>query len=256
MAVSVEKSAKTVQEAIDNALAELGASVEDVVIEVLEEGESGILGIGRKPARVLVTLEGSRSASAPADPATGEETEAAYYGDDEDYATENETPEETEAVTFVSRVLAGIGIRGQISSYREESTIFIDVNGSDVGAVIGRRGESLDALQYLATLVACKNSTERVRVVLDIGGYRRRREEALVSLAERTAAKVARSGDRHSLEPMNPAERRVVHTALQGYPGVKTFSEGEEPDRRVIVAPADDAPAGDAAAEETAPAAE
>jgi len=88
-------------------------------------------------------------------------------------------------------------------------------------------------------------------VVLDIGGYRRRREEALVSLAERTAAKVARSGDRHSLEPMNPAERRVVHTALQGYPGVKTFSEGEEPDRRVIVAPADDA-----AAEETAPDAE
>ncbi|MBP7401394.1 MAG: protein jag [Clostridia bacterium] len=235
MAISVEKSAKTVQEAIDSALQELGASVEDVVIEVLDEGESGILGIGRKPARVLVTLDGAVSAPAAAP------VETEYYGDDEEYGSEVETPEETEAVNFVSRVLAGIGIRGQISSYREDSTIFIDVNGSDVGAVIGRRGESLDALQYLSTLVACKNSEERVRVVLDIGGYRRRREESLVSLAERTAAKVARSGSRYSLEPMNPAERRVIHTALQGYPGVMTFSEGVDPERRVIVAPAEDA---------------
>ena len=249
MAVSVEKSAKTVQEAIDHALAELGASVEEVVIEVLEEGDSGILGIGRKPARVLVTLEGTLGSVAAPPAAAVAEGDPAYYGDDEEYANDQETPEETEAVNFVSRVLAGIGIRGQISSYREESTIFIDVNGSDVGAVIGRRGESLDALQYLATLVACKNSEARVRVVLDIGGYRRRREESLVSLAERTAAKVARSGSRYSLEPMNPAERRVIHTALQGYPGVVTFSEGEEPERRVIVAPAEDTEGTPAAAE-------
>ena len=241
MAVSVEKSARTVQEAIDNALAELGASVEEVIIEVLEEADSGILGIGRKPARVLVTLENAQGSPVPAAAAAAApEVDATYYGDDEEYASDQETPEETEAVNFVSRVLAGIGIRGQISSYREESTIFIDVNGSDVGAVIGRRGESLDALQYLATLVACKNSEGRVRVVLDIGGYRRRREESLISLAERTAAKVARSGSRYSLEPMNPAERRVIHTALQGYPGVVTFSEGEEPERRVIIAPAEE----------------
>ena len=235
MAMSVEKSAKTVQEAIDSALQELQASVDDVVIEVLDEGDAGILGIGRKPARVLVTLD---SASVPQ--AVEEPVDTTYYGDDEEYAGETESPEETASVDFVSRVLAGIGIRGQISSYREDSTIFIDVDGSDVGAVIGRRGESLDALQYLSTLVACKNSEERVRVVLDIGGYRRRREASLVSLAERTAAKVARSGSRYSLEPMNPAERRVVHTALQGYPGVMTFSEGVDPERRVIVAPAEE----------------
>ncbi|NLN46551.1 MAG: protein jag [Clostridiaceae bacterium] len=235
MAMSVEKSAKTVQEAIDSALQELQASVDDVVIEVLDEGDAGILGIGRKPARVLVTLE---SATVPQ--AVEEPVDTTYYGDDEEYTGETESPEETASVDFVSRVLAGIGIRGQISSYREDSTIFIDVDGSDVGAVIGRRGESLDALQYLSTLVACKNSEERVRVVLDIGGYRRRREASLVSLAERTAAKVARSGSRYSLEPMNPAERRVVHTALQGYPGVMTFSEGVDPERRVIVAPAEE----------------
>ena len=235
MAMSVEKSAKTVQEAIDSALQELQASVDDVVIEVLDEGDAGILGIGRNPARVLVPLD-----SAPVPQAVEEPVDTTYYGDDEEYTGETESPEETASVDFVSRVLAGIGIRGQISSYREDSTIFIDVDGSDVGAVIGRRGESLDALQYLSTLVACKNSEERVRVVLDIGGYRRRREASLVSLAERTAAKVARSGSRYSLEPMNPAERRVVHTALQGYPGVMTFSEGVDPERRVIVAPAEE----------------
>ncbi len=236
MAMSVEKSAKTVQEAIDEALQELHASADDVVIEVLDEGDAGILGIGRKPARVLVTRESAVAAA----PATVDEdvTETAYYGDDEDYAGDVESPEETRAVDFVSRILAGIGIRGQISSYRDEATIFIDVDGNDVGAVIGRRGESLDALQYLSTLVACKDSEERVRVVLDIGGYRRRREATLATLAERTAAKVARSGNPYSLEPMNPAERRVVHTTLQGYPGVMTFSEGVDPERRVIVAPA------------------
>ena len=135
MAMSVEKSAKTVQEAIDSALQELQASVDDVVIEVLDEGDAGILGIGRKPARVLVTLE---SATAPL--AEEEPVDTTYYGDDEEYAGETETPEETAAVDFVSRVLAGIGIRGQISSYREDSTIFIDVDGSAVGAVTGRRG--------------------------------------------------------------------------------------------------------------------
>ncbi len=239
MAMSVEKSAKTVQDAIDEALQELQASADDVVIEVLDEGETGILGIGRKPARVLVTLE---SAVAPAHPAQEIAADDAYYDDDE-YTDDIETPEETRAVDFVSRVLAGIGIRGQISSYRDEATIFIDVEGSDLGAVIGRRGESLNALQYLSTLVAGKESEERVRVVLDIGGYRRRREATLAQLAERTAAKVARNGSQYSLEPMNPAERRVVHTTLQGYPGIMTFSEGVDPERRVIVAPADDADA-------------
>ena len=247
MAVTVEKSGKTVQEAIDSALEELKASVEDVIIEVLEEGENGVLGIGRKPALVRVTFEAGEETPVGAPPeedlseaafdAQESEDDAEYYGDDEDYEGDPESPEETEAVNFLSGVLSGIGIRGQISSYKEDDTLHIDVTGDDVGAVIGRRGETLNALQYLVTLVACRNSEERVRVYLDIGGYRHRRDMSLASLAERTAAKVVDTDQPVALEPMNPAERRIIHTSLQDFTGVTTHSEGEGAERRVIVSP-------------------
>jgi len=227
----VEKTAKTVQIAINEALEELGATPDDVIIEVLDEGEGGgLLGIGRRPARARVSLDTEPEA-------VQEEPEAAeYYGDDA-YSGDPETPEEAETTAYVASILSGIGIHGKISSYREEGTLFIDVNGNDCGAAIGRHGETLEAIQYLASLVANKVSQERIRVILDIGGYRRRRESTLINMAERAAEKVVRSGRNFALEPMNPAERRIVHSALQSYPGVTTFSEGEEPDRHVIIAP-------------------
>jgi spoIIIJ-associated protein len=170
---------------------------------------------------------------APSNP----ETEGqAYYGDDS-YSGDPESPEEAEATAYVAAVLSGIGIHGKISSYREENTLFIDVNGSDCGAAIGRHGETLEAIQYLASLVANKASQERVRVILDIGGYRRRREITLISMAEKAAESVVRNGRNFTLEPMNPSERRIVHSALQSFPGVMTYSEGEEPERHVIIAP-------------------
>ncbi len=231
MGKSVEKSAKTVQLAISEALEELGATADDVVIEVLDEGDGGgLLGIGRRPAKVRVSLDSELPETMP-DTEPGE-----YYGDDA-YSGDPETPEEAETTAYVAAVLSGIGIHGKISSYREENTLYIDVNGTDVGAAIGRHGETLEALQYLASLVANKVSQDRVRVMLDIGGYRRRRENTLVNMAERAAEKVVRSGRNYSLEPMNPAERRIVHSALQSYPGVTTFSEGEGPERHVIIAP-------------------
>jgi spoIIIJ-associated protein len=231
MGTIVEKTAKTVQIAINEALDELGATADDVVIEVLDEGEGGgILGIGRRPAKVRVSLE---TELAPSNP----ETEGqAYYGDDS-YSGDPESPEEAEATAYVAAVLSGIGIHGKISSYREENTLFIDVNGSDCGAAIGRHGETLEAIQYLASLVANKASQERVRVILDIGGYRRRREITLISMAEKAAESVVRNGRNFTLEPMNPSERRIVHSALQSFPGVMTYSEGEEPERHVIIAP-------------------
>jgi spoIIIJ-associated protein len=231
MGTIVEKTAKTVQIAINEALDELGATADDVVIEVLDEGDGGgILGIGRRPAKVRVSLE---TELAPVSP----ETEGqAYYGDDA-YSGDPESPEEAEATAYVAAVLSGIGIHGKISSYREENTLFIDVNGSDSGAAIGRHGETLEAIQYLASLVANKASQERVRVILDIGGYRRRREITLISMAEKAAESVVRNGRNFTLEPMNPSERRIVHSALQSFPGVMTYSEGEEPERHVIIAP-------------------
>ncbi len=228
----IEKTARTVQQAIEEALDELGLTEEDVIIEVLEEGDSGLLGLGRKPARVRVTAV---TAEEPL-----QEEEPVYYGDDEAHAHDQETEEEEETVSYVAAILSGIGIHGKISSYREEDTVHIDVTGQDCGAAIGYHGETLDAIQYLATLAANRVSDTRMRVVVDIAGYRKRREQTLLHLAERAAAKANSSGRQVSLEPMNPAERRIVHSALQSFPGVTTFSEGEDPKRYIVVAPGQD----------------
>jgi spoIIIJ-associated protein len=248
MAKSIEKSARTVQQAINEALDELGLSVEDVIIEVLEEAESGgLLGIGRKQARVRVTVDEQAADEPEADFADGEpfadatgEDAGEVYDDDEEYAGDPETPEEAETSAYVANILSGIGIHGKISSYRDGESLHIEVTGPDCGAAIGRRGETLEAIQYLASLVANRYSEERIRVVLDIGGYRRRRESTLIGIAERAADKVVRSGVNYSLEPMNAAERRIIHSALQSFPGVTTYSEGEEPERHIVIAPSQD----------------
>ncbi len=234
MALSIEKTGKTVQEAINQALEELGLAVDDVIIEVLDEGEAGLLGLGRKPAKVLVTTESEPTEKTLPD---DEEVFGEYYGDDESYDGDPETPEEAEATSYVAAILAGIGIHGKISSYREDDSIHIEVTGQDCGAAIGRHGETLEAIQYLSSLVANRVSDKRIRVILDIGGYRRRREQTLISMAERAAGKVAESGAHYNLDPMNPAERRIVHSALQGFEGVTTYSEGEDPNRYVVIAP-------------------
>src|SRR5690554_6246270 len=164
MAVTIEKEGKNVQQAINDALEELQVSAEDVLIEVLDEGESGLLGIGRRPARVKITLEDDAATSMQ--PETSAE-EPAYYGDEEDYAGDPETPEEAETTAYIAAILSGIGIHGKLSSYKEDDTLFIDVDGEDCGAAIGHHGETLEAIQYLATLVANKNSQNRIRVYLD-----------------------------------------------------------------------------------------
>ncbi|MDD3503261.1 MAG: protein jag [Eubacteriales bacterium] len=264
MADFVEKSAKTVQQAINDALDALGVTEDEAVIEVLDEGESGgILGIGRKPARVRVShaeveaddsndmLPASDYADDDSDysedmnadvsddeQADESEAEPVYYGDDE-YNDEPESQAESAAMDYVTDILRGIGIHGRISSYHQDGNLHIDVSGHDCGAAIGRHGETLDAIQYLTSLVANKHSEEHLRVVVDIGGYRRRREQTLINIAERAASKVNRSGKQYRLDPMNPAERRIIHSALQGFEGITTFSEGVDPDRYVVVAPAE-----------------
>ncbi len=228
MSISIEKTGKTIHDAIQAALSELKAKEEDAVIEVLEEGDiGGLLGIGKKSAKVRVSIE---------DEAV-ERQDPVYYGDDESFEGDPETPEEATALDFVTKVLSGIGVRGNITSHRDEDTIFINVSGRDVGAIIGRRGETLDAMQYLTSLVVNRYSEQRYRIVLDIGGYRKRREETLVALAKRTAEKVVKVQKSYEMEPMSATERRVIHSTLQDYPGVTTFSEGESPDRCVIISP-------------------
>jgi spoIIIJ-associated protein len=198
----VEKTAKTVQEAINLALEELGAQRDDVEIEVIDEGTKGLFGIGGKYARVQVTLRNSRS---------------------------------EDAVGFLSKIFSKMNVDVDIEKIEDEESIMLKITGNDSGIIIGRRGETLDALQYLTSLVVNKQSDEYKRVTIDIENYRQKREETLVKLAERLAERVIRYRKSVTLEPMNPYERRIIHSTLQNNKLVETHSIGEDPNRKVVI---------------------
>jgi spoIIIJ-associated protein len=149
-------------------------------------------------------------------------------------------PGEDKVAAFIKDVAGLMALEAEIKKTEDEEAVRYALSGPQMGILIGRRGDTLDALQYLANIVAGKEREEpRKRVVLDAEDYRKRREETLVRLANRLAAKAKRSGRRVVLEPMSPVERRVIHTALQNDPQVKTLSEGDEPYRRLVIYPVD-----------------
>ncbi|ADU76007.1 spoIIIJ-associated protein [Acetivibrio thermocellus AD2] len=200
----VEKSAKTVREAIDLALLELNTTEDKVEVEVLEEGSKGIFGlIGSKQAKVRVTLK---------------ETS----GD--------------RAKKFLLDVLSKMKVNADILVEESEDTISLKIEGDDIGIIIGRRGETLDALQYLTSLVVNRSKEGYKRIVIDVENYRKKREETLIRLANRLADRVIKYKKNITLEPMNPYERRVIHSCLQNHKYVETYSVGEEPNRKVIIA--------------------
>ena len=232
---TITKTAASVEEAITAALAELGATEDQVDIEVISEPSAGFLGVGKKDAEVKVTL---KEASADAPIASEEESDDdTYYGDDENFEGDTASEAEDAAVNFVAEVLSGIGIHGNMDSYREDDTIYISVTGSDCASAIGRHGETLDAISYMTNLIANKHSEERVHVHLDVGGYKKHREQVLRNLAGKAASRAVRTGRKVDMEPMNPAQRRLVHAYLQDFEGVTTHSEGTEPNRHVVVVP-------------------
>ncbi len=236
MEKSVTKTAATVDQAVAAALEELGCTKDDVTIEVINEGsQGGFLGVGRKDAEVKVTLNDAQTADA-AEPEADDDT---YYGDDENFEGDAVSEAEDAAVGFVAEVLSGIGIHGNMDSYREDDTIYISVSGSDCGAAIGRHGDTLEAISYMTNLIANKHSEDRVHVHLDVGGYRKHREQVIKSLADKAVYKVRKTGKKYVMEPMCPSERRMVHSYLQEVDGVSTHSEGEEPSRSVVVTPAE-----------------
>ncbi|HOB92190.1 MAG TPA: RNA-binding cell elongation regulator Jag/EloR [Bacillota bacterium] len=205
--ISVEKTGKTVVDAILAALIELDVDRDNVEIEVIEEGSKGFLGlVGSRLARVRVTVKPSRVDKARA---------------------------------FLERVIELLGVEATVDVEQQGEYTVLQIEGNHLGILIGRRGETLDALQYLTNLAANRDKTdqaERVRVILDAEGYRKRRENTLRNLAYRLAEKVKREKRRAALEPMSPLERRIIHTALQDDESVETYSEGEEPFRRVVIA--------------------
>lgn len=200
----IEMTGKTVEEALKHALDELKLTKDKVDVEVIDEGSKGLFNlIGAKPAKVKVTAK----------------------------------PDSLDdAKTFLISVLNSMDINADIDIKEENDIIKINLKGPKMGLVIGYRGETLDSLQYLVSLVVNKNHENPYkRVVLDAENYRHKREETLIRVAQKTAYKVKKSGRPYKLEPMNPYERRIIHSALQEYTDINTYSEGEEPFRRIII---------------------
>lgn len=201
---TLEMTGKNVTEALENALKELKVTEDRVEYEVLDEGSKGFLNfIGTKPAKILVKVK-------------------------RDY--------KEEVRSFLRNILNNMNVQAEIRIKEEKDVVYIDLTGPKMGIIIGYRGETLDSLQYLASLVVNKDhNVPYKKVVLDTENYRKKREETLIRVAEKTAYKVRKTGKPYKLEPMNPYERRIIHSALQDNEYVCTFSDGEEPHRRIVV---------------------
>jgi spoIIIJ-associated protein len=219
-AVTVEATGETVGEAKWAALRELESRVpgldrEQVEFQVVSEGERGLLGVGFSPARVVASAAAS-SDSAPAVP----------DGDDATAASRE----------IVERIVAAIGADVSIAARAQGGVVTVICSGADVGLFIGKHGQTIDAIQYLANAIARAQGGEH-EVVVDAAGYRARRTATLEGIARRTAQRVAATGRRAELEPMTPVERKIIHEALKEDPVVETASEGSEPNRYVVVLP-------------------
>lgn len=216
----LEKTGRTEDEAIAAALAELGMDRDDVSVTVVERAKSGFLGIGASPAVVRVEYE------APDEP-TVEEAKPAAEAPAQDYP---------EIRAFLTGLLERMGTKADIEiTARDSKGVVVNLSGPNMGAVIGRRGETLDAIQHLTNYVVNRGSDKHMHISVDAESYRAKREESLVRLAEKMAAKVIKYKRSMALEPMNSYERHIIHTALQDYEGVTTSSTGTEPNRRVVV---------------------
>lgn len=202
---SLEMTGATVEDAVAAALAQLGVSRNDVDVEVLEEPARGLFGLfGQRDARVRVTVRQTRAG----------------------FARE-----------FIEEVARCLDLPVSVKVSQQEDGIHLDVTGYNIGLLIGRRGATLNALQYLVNVAANRVSDERKPIIIDVEGYRQRRVQALESLARRAAQRARRTGTRVALEPMTAAERRIVHLAVQRMGGVSSESQGEEPFRRVVIVP-------------------
>ena len=204
---SIETTGRTEDDAIASALKQLGKTRDEVTVQVLERAKSGFLGLGSSPAKVLVSYE-------------------------------EQEPHQQRLENFLTGLFQRMGVEVQISSdYNQDTkTMSVELSGSRVGSLIGRRGETLDAIQHLSNYVLNNGGGERIRVNIDAENYRAKRAESLTRLATKVAGKVTKYRRNITLEPMNAYERHVIHTALQDVDGVTTYSTGTEPNRRVVVA--------------------
>lgn len=200
----VEASGRTVEEALERALTGMGATAEDVDVEVLDPGARGLLGLGTRAARVRVTLKEGAAAVAH---------------------------------RLAERLLRLMGFAATVRAREMDDSVTVEIRGHDLGALIGRRGTTLEALEVVLGSMVARASGARPRVVVDVEGYWERRREWLEKLARQTAERVQRDGRPAQLAPMPSRDRRVIHTALAEHPAVVTHSSGEGQERRVTIAP-------------------
>lgn len=245
---------KTLEEALASAKAALNAPADAVVeTKVLETGKKGFLGIGAKDYKVSVSYEDGRKPKQPKTepkktaqkPAQKKKTAPKKAPEKKEAAPRNEVkkeyPESVDleyAKAYLKTILEGLKIvEPKIEATYAEGVVTMNLECEDYGIVIGHRGETLDSIQYLLSLVIKKSAMEYVRVVINVGNYREKRQETLRNLAKKNADYVLRTGRRHTFEPMNPYERRIIHTAIQEIDGVESRSVGYNQDRKVVIEP-------------------
>jgi len=205
MTRSIEVSGRTEDEAIESALEQLGLTRDDVSVEIVERAKTGFLGFKNSPAIVKVLYEAKEELTVKVE-------------------------------LFLKGLFARMGVEAGIDTTEDDGSINVILTGKDMGAIIGRRGETLDAIQHLTNYVVNRGVANRVRINLDAENYRQRRNETLETLATRTAGKVIKYRRNMTLDPMNAYERHVIHSALQNYENITTYSVGSEPNRRIVVA--------------------
>lgn len=246
-----EFTAKTVEEAKLKAAAEFGVSIEEIDFDILEQPRKGLFGM-KGNARLMASYEAPAAAPAPAEEtaapavqeAPAEEPAPASFEDEsegdapalpEDFDIEGSAKVQA-AKKYLTDVLHALGLENfQINAIRRDGNIVLDITGDKLGVVIGRRGETLDSLQYLTILASNRTEESYCRISIDCNGYRDKRRETLESLAKRTSAKVIKQGRKIALEPMNPYERRIIHSCVAEIEGVSSHSTGVEPYRKVVI---------------------
>lgn len=214
----IQASGPSVEEALEVALARLGATEQEVEVEILQEARSGFLGLGGQEA--IVRVRRRRDLDRPTDEELDEQAEV--------------------AAEFLEELMARMGIDASIEPALEDGTMYVDIlaagaSDDDMAILIGRHGQTLDALQELTRHVVTRKTGLRCRVIVDVEDYRKRQRDRLVERAREVAKRVARTGREEELEPMSPYERKIVHDAVASVAGVESFSRGEEPERRVVV---------------------
>jgi len=266
---TLEIIASTVEEALSQGLSQLGLTADAVSVEVLDSGSKGLFGLGGRQVRVRLTVNPPGGEPAPASetkqtqgrPAPAKKAESVPKAPREHKPRPEKKPVEKRSVvaqkvedndhdpildtteSIVSRLIHHLGMEAQVSAHYDESstddrrTIYVDVRGDDLSALIGRQAETLNAFQYVASLIVGKETQQWVQLVVDVEGYRSRREKQVRQIALRMADQVIKTGRKAALEPMTASERRAIHIELRDHPAVTTESAGEEPHRKVVILP-------------------